>query len=906
MKKIFLGALAAILLATVLPARTAIRVESQNCNFAENPAGVDPACVRFGWTLTSDTPGGTQTAWEIMVASRPELLRKGRPDLWSSGKTASDESRMAAYGGKPLENGRRYWWKVRVWDSRGKASPWSPAASFITAQGDDYWEAPWIGAIRREDSRLPEGNNYHTPGLKPELSALWDDVEPLAKRSIMLRRDFTVGQGVAEALVNISGLGHYDLWVNGNRVDTSVFKPLWSEYDRTVYYNTWDIAPLLREGANTIGVVLGNGMYNVAGGRYTKFRVSYGPPTLMLQADIRYGDGQSQRVQTGADWKYDLSPVTFNCIHGGEDYDARLEQPGWNTPGFDDSGWKAVVVQDAPKGKLRPQTAPPVTVAASYGVAGHRLIAPHSHLFDMGQNLSGYPTLTVRGKKGQKVRLLPGEQLAPGGERINQGNTGSPYWFEYTLRGDGIEQWTPQFAYYGYQYIEVHDADWLEGDGDDRPVILALESNFIHSSAPSTSSFECSNELFNRIHFIIDKAARSNMQAVMSDCPHREKLGWLGDLQTNLPWLLYNYDLRTLVPKIMRDIADTQRPDGLVPDIAPEYVVFKDGFVDTPEWGAACAILPWRYYEAYGDDSLIREYYPVMARYTDYLASKADDEILAYGLGDWCDYGPRPAGNSQNTPLGITATGHYYIVADLTARAAAIAGDNDGATRYSTLAARIAEAFNTHLFDPATAVYGNGSQCSYAIPLHLGIVPEEHREKVVTGLLGAVDGKDGRLSTGLVGNRFLFQSLAENGHNDTVYRMHDHTDVPGYGLQVEMGITTLAEQWDPHRGMSWNHYMMGQIEEWFWRSLAGIRPDPENPGYRHFFVEPAVAGDLTWVKAGYESICGTIVSDWRIDGNVFTIRVAVPANTTATLVMPFGGRTHRLGAGEHTFSVTKP
>ena len=497
-----------------------------------------------------------------------------------------------------------------------------------------------------------------------------------------------------------------------------------------------------------------------------------------------------------------------------------------------------------------------------------------------------------------------------------QSTSGSPYRFTYTLKGDGTEKWTPDFSFYGYRYIEVPDAVYagdVKSDGKtsgknsgsrDFPEILSLTSGFVHSSVRTVGSFECSNELFNRIHFIIDKAMRSNMHAVFTDCPHREKLGWLEETHLNGPGLLFNYDLRRVIPKIMRDIADSQHPDGLIPDIAPEYVLFKDGFADSPEWGAAGAVLPWMYYLWYGDDSLVREYYPVMRRYADYLASKADGHILKYGLGDWCDFGPAPAGNSQNTPAGITATAHFYIVAECTAKAAAMTGDEEGEKKYSALGKDIAAAFNVEFFDAGTGVYGNGSQCSYAMPLFLGIVPDEHRDKVLANLVASVDAAGGRLTTGDIGNRYLFQALSRNGLNDLMYRMHNHYEVPGYGYQVRAGMTTLTEQWNPELGLSWNHFMMGQIDEWFYTSLGGINPDPEQPGFKHFFIKPAVAGDLKWVRCSYESIRGLIRSEWKCDGDRLILRVTVPENSTATVIMPFGKREITVESGTHFFEET--
>jgi hypothetical protein len=773
-----------------------------------------------------------------------------------------------------------------------------------TAAGKEKWGAKWIGAISRKDAKLPEGNIYHRWGLAPELAALWKNIDTLATKSILLRKDFSLSEIPKQAIVYVCGLGHYKLYINGLQFDKSVFKPLWSDYNKTRYYNAFDIAPLLRKGINTIGVMLGNGMYNVSGGRYYKFQGSFGPPTLLLCAELKYDDDSCVKVVSDSSWRWSLSPIIFNCIFGGEDYDARLEQSGWNMPCFDDGKWRSVVVQEAPKGELMPQNANPMIVAETFRVAEYKKMDSCSYLFNFGQNHSGFPTIKVKGRRGQKIRLYPGEILENNGQHIKQSDSGAPYWFEYILKSDSVETWTPSFSYYGYQYIEVKDIDYLEGSSAVKPVLLDIESNFVHSSAKTTGTFECSNELFNRIHFIIDRAVRSNMQAVFTDCPHREKLGWLEEIHLNGPGLLFNYDLRHFLPKVMRDIADAQLDNGLIPDIAPEYTVFKDGFRDSPEWGSAGVIIPWMYYEWYGDDSLIKEYYPVMKRYTDYLGTQANGFILTHGLGDWYDYGQKPAGVSQNTPAGITATGHYYMCADYTARAAALLGKKEEQNQYSGLAENIAAAFNKTFFDSASCRYGNGSQCSYAMPLFLDIVPKEYKKAVLDNLVAAIKANDWKLTTGDVGNRYLYQTLAMNGLDEVMYRMHNRMDVPGYGFQLSLGTTTLTEQWDPRKGHSWNHFMMGQIEEWFWKSLAGIRPDIANPGFLHFFIEPQPVGDLKWVKASYESTHGTIVSDWGIENGKFTISVQVPVNTTASLKLPYGK--HKiipLKSGKHVFSV---
>lgn len=882
----------------------ALTVESVRCEFREDPSSVESPNPRFGWILSSDLQGDKQTAYEIQTASNSDLLKANNPDYWNTGKVISDKSQYIVYGGRSLKSKTNYYWRIRVWDKNGNVSAWSSIGTWSSALKETDFEARWIGAIHQKDTRLPKGNNYHTLDLPPGADALWENVHPSAKRSIMLRKEFTLTGDIADAAIYVCGLGHYDLYVNGNRIGTEVFKPLWSDYKKTIYYNTFDIKPYLKKGKNVIGVMLGNGMYNVAGGRYTKFRVSFGPPTLFLQADISCENGKSRRIVSDESWKYDVSPITFNCISGGEDYDARLEQHGWDSPGFNDNKWVPVVLQEPPGGKLTAQSAPAIKILNRYGVKEFKELTPGQYLFDLGQNLSGFPTIKVRGKKGDKIRLVPGEILNAKKTRIEQENSGSPYYFEYTLKGTGIEEWTPRFSYYGYQYIQVENINYLEEKDRSLPTLLDITSDFVSSSGEDNGLFECSNELFNRIHFIIGQASRSNMQSVLTDCPHREKLGWLEEYHLNAPGLLFNYDLRTLFPKIMQDIEDTQCENGLIPDIAPEYVQFVDGFRDSPEWGVAGVIVPWMYYEWYGDDALIREYYSVMKRYTDYLRSKSQDYILTHGLGDWYDYGPEPAGISQNTPPGITATSHFYMAAYYTSKAATLLGNLNDEKKYSDLAKNISEAFNANFFDPSTKQYGNGSQCSNAIPLFLNIVPSEYTSCVLKNLLNDIKIKGYKLSTGDVGNRYLYQTLADNGFNDVLYKMHNHKDVPGYGFQIELGVTTLTEQWDPRKGMSWNHFMMGQIEEWFYKSLAGIKPDMNAPGFKHFFIEPAPVGDLTFVNASYMSMYGLIESKWKIENNRFEIQITVPVNTTATLKLP--GREKKvvkLDSGKHVVST---
>lgn len=872
----------------------AIRVVRAECEMAVNPVGIDVPSPRLGWQLASEVKGDKQTAYRIIVASSRTYAEQKRGDMWDSGQIDSGCSQRVPYEGSPLKGGTTYYWTVQVWDAQGKPSEWSDVAQWEQAPDFASLKAEWIGAIRRKDSGLPVGNRaFHAPSMKDSVVAqAWGGVADLAKRSILLRKPVDVNKMIKDAVVYISGLGHYELTINGKPVGDSRFAPLWSDYDKTVYYNIYSVKELLASGENVFGVMLGNGMYNVSGNRYRKLWVTFGPPTLYFQAQITYTDGSVETVRSDGSWKWTESPITFNCVFGGEDYDARLEQSGWDKPGFNDKSWSTAVVQAAPGGKLAPQLAPPVRIRETFGVNEVKRLPEGRLVFDMKQNLSGFPTLVVKGKAGQKVRLYVGELLHKDGS-VNQTRSGKEHYYEYTLKGEGEEMWTPRFSYYGYQYIQVDGADYLNAEGDGKPVILSLTSNFIYNDVPIAGTFESSNDIFNKTHWLINNAIKSNMQAVFTDCPHREKLGWLEEVHLNGPGLYYNYDLTQLIPKVMQDMSDAQHANGLVPSIVPEYTDFGAmswgaDFQDSPEWGVAVCATPWQYYEYYGDSSLIERYYPAMQRYVDYLLTKSDDYIVSHGLGDWYDYGDHAAGYAKNSPIAVSATSHWYYAALLTIKSARMLGDEQGVRKYEALAQKIRDAFNRKFFDPATKQYATGSQFCNAVSIYMGLVSPEDKQAVLDNLIADIKGRGYRLTTGDIGNRYLYQVLAENGRNDVMYAMHNHYDAPGYGFQIKYGLTTLTEQWDPRKGNSWNHFMMGQIEEWFFRSLAGIRPDKANPGFKNIVFAPQIIGDMTYAKASHESLYGTIRAEWKRNGTKVAYVVEVPVNSTGRVVVPDG------------------
>ena len=908
-----------------------ITVSRLTCEMQEGMVIVE-GYPRLGWAMSSSENGTRQTAYQVEIRE----ACTGR-SVWNSGKVKSSQSQLISTQEADIHrySPYSYVWRVRVWDETDAPSEWSREAKFRLAP-EGFSSAKWIGAITREDARLPEGRRFHGAELKkPEVKAAWAAVDTLAKKSICLRREFRTDKKVVEATASVCGLGFYEFSLNGKKVGDSEFAPLWSDYDKSVYYNTYDVTELLQKGENVAGVLLGNGFYNVQGGRYRKLLISFGAPTLLFSLVINYEDGTRETIYSDNDWKYDLSPITFNCIYGGEDYDARREQEGWNKIGFNDRQWRPVVVQEAPKGMLRPQKAAPVKIMERYDIqkvtkltseqvasackSTKRTVDPSAFVLDMGQNLAGFPEITVRGKRGQKVTLIVAEALTDEGA-CNQRQTGRQHYYEYTLKGEGDETWHPRFSYYGYRYIQVEGAV-LKGQKNPGklPVLKNIQSCFVYNSARKVSTFECSNPIFNAAHRLIEKAVRSNMQSVFTDCPHREKLGWLEQVHLNGPGLLYNYDLTAFAPQIMRNMADAQHANGAMPTTAPEYVVFEgpgmDAFAESPEWGGALVIFPYMYYETYGDDSLIKKYYQNMRRYVDYLSTRADRHILSFGLGDWYDYGDFRAGFSRNTPVPLVATAHYYMSVDYLIKAASIVGNDYDVRYYSSLAYDIMVAFNERFLNYDTAQYGTGSQCSNALPLflrltqsagHQGIYEMDHRlnRKVFMNLVKDVEAHGNRLTTGDVGNRYLIQTLANYGADELIYKMFNHEEAPGYGFQLKFGATTLTEQWDPRQGSSWNHFMMGQIDEWFFNSLAGIRPYVKN-GYQIVGIAPKPVGDLKYVKCSYDTPYGVIAVDWTHENGTFTLNLSVPVNTTAVVTLPGEIAPKEVQSGTYQFVVNE-
>lgn len=852
------------------------------CDGQSEPHGVGAMKPVLSWQLTASNRGVRQTAYRILVSESKAGLAKGQGTVWDSGKVNSSESAGVRYGGKPLHAGSTYYWKVMVWNSAGKASLWCEPSVWQMGlfQKADWDGAQWLSMTPWTDSmRVVPG--IHVPHNDVSFGKKKSGLHPLP----MFRKTLSIKKPLVRATAFISGVGHYELSVNGSNASKDFLAPGWTNYDDYIFYNTIDITAALKTGSNAVGVMLGNGFYNVPNERYRKLLVAYGTPKMICKILLEHTDGSKEVIISNEDWKMHESPITFTSIYGGEDYDATLEQKGWNTPAFNDQHWKRPLIVTKEE-ELVPQIGYPMAVMDTFSVAKVTEARPGVWVFDMGQNASAIPRLTVRGGRGSKIRIVPAELIDDAG-MANQNASGSPYEYFYTCSGEGLEVWQPRFTYYGFRYIQIEGAV-PEGHGNPSslPVIVGLHSLHVRNSAPASGIFHCSNELFNRIYTLINWAIKSNIAHVVTDCPHREKLGWLEETYLMGNSIQLNYDMALLNRKMFRDMESAQLPNGLIPDIVPEYVPFDGGFRDSPEWGSAGVILPWYCYQWYGDRTILEDHYEMMKKYVRYLSSKADKHVLMHGLGDWFDMGPGPMGESQLTPKGLTPTATYFYNITIMAKIAKILGKTDDAKAYNELAPKVKAAFNKKFYHPDTKLYGSGSQTANAMSIYLGLTESGEKAAVYERLIADLKKNNYVLTAGDIGYHYLVKVLSEGGNGDILFKMNNRNDVPGYGYQLAHGASALTESWPALRNVSNNHLMLGHLMEWFYEGIGGIKQEENSTAYRNTVIAPQFPGDLRHAEASYQSPYGKIATRWEKKGDMIQLEVGIPVNTEARIVLP--------------------
>ena len=830
-----------------------VRVEQLRCEYLDSPLGIDTPQPRLSWILRSGERGAKQTAYQILVASSEAALKESQADLWDTGKVVSDETIQIRYAGQPLASRQQCFWKVRIWDQAGQTNESKSAHWEMGLLQTADWGAKWI-------ARTTDTNSNPAP---------------------LFRNSFSIDRKVKQARAYICGLGYYELYLNGEKVGDHLLDPGYTRYDRRALYVTYDVTDQLKRGANAVGVILGNGWFNCHTKAVWNFHEApwRAAPKLLFHLHVDYADGSSVNIASGGHWHCSTGPIVFDSIYGGETYDARLEKPGWSTASYDLSKWEDVQLVEAPTGKLSAQMMPPIKVDQILKPVKISEPKPGVFIVDVAQNLAGMAELHVKGPAGTRVQMRYGERLSPDGtldagdieqhvkklgkEQQHQTDT-------YILRGSGGEEvYASRFTYHGFQYVEVTG---FPG----KPTLDNFRVRFIHSAVPKAGEFTCSNPMLNRINRAADWAFLSNLQGIPTDCPHREKNGWTGDAHLACEQAQFNFFPVPVHQKWINDLGDEQKPTGQLPGIVPTSG-WGYSWGNGPAWDSSFLLIPSYEYLYYGDTENFRRHYDGMKRYVDYLTTRAKDGIVKIGLNDWAPW-------KTKTEAGITDTAYYYVDTMIVALAAELLGKKDDAQKYNELAASIKTAFNKKFYQADTALYDNGSQTALSCALYQGLVEPENKARVLANLVAAVEKANNHIDTGILGAKYLLNALLENGRADVACRMVAQKDQPSWGWWLEQGATTLWENWNGSE--SRNHIMYGDVSAWFYKALAGIQPDPQAPGFKHFFVTPHVVGDLTSARGEYDSIRGKIVSDWQVVKGEFRLNLTIPANTTSTVSLP--------------------
>ncbi|MBI1851242.1 MAG: family 78 glycoside hydrolase catalytic domain [Planctomycetes bacterium] len=990
------------------------------CEFLENPLGIDVLRPRFSWWVGDDRRGAHQTAYRILVASTSELLRDERGDVWDSGKVDSDALLNVVYAGAALHSRHRYHWMVRTWDGDGRPLPWSERAFFETGfLSATEWSAKWIGRVEPADTMpsldgvkwiwTPEGDprqaapagdrffrftfdlpsaaavesatlfvvadnsfrafvNGRDVGAGSDFGAftrapveialmngrnvvairahndngpaalaalltiavrgeatsrcvtderwrctdvaptdwskpLFDDstwkaakvvgrigdppwgepsLMPSPRPAVHLRRSFALSNRIRSARAYVTALGSYQLRINGQRVGNDVLTPDWTDYRQRVAYQTYDVTTLIRSGDNVIGAILGDGWYGSSlGPRLRRFNFGEPPLRLLVELHLQFDDGTEETIASDASWKTAPSPILRSEIYAGETYDARLEMPGWDSPGFDDGTWRAADVLPASQVLLVAQRSPPIRIEGDEAIVRPRAIAtpqPGVFVFDVGQNMVGWVRLIVSGAAGTSVRLRFAERLQPDGNLDRANLRRAEATDTYVLSGRGREVFEPHFTYHGFRFVEVTGYPGT-------PTLESIQCCVVHSALPFTGAFECSDPTVNRLFENILWSQRGNLLGVPTDCPQRdERLGWMGDAAIFWRTACFDMDMAAFTTKWMRDVVDAQSPAGAFSDVSPRGSTEDDG---APAWGDAGIIVPYRSLRQYADVRLVEECWPAMEKWMAYIRDANPNLVWEKRRNH--DFGYRVAVGSE-TPREILATAFWAQDAAMMAEMARAIGNEDVGKRYDDLFVGIRAAF-IQRFVKDDGTVGNGSQTCQVLALQVGLVPEDKRVAAAILLARDIERHDGHLTTGFIGTGSLMPVLSESGRNDVAYSLLLSKTFPSWGYEIAKGATSIWERWNGDAAdasmNSFNHYAFGAVGEWLYRYVAGIDVAPGAHGFKAIVVHPRLDVRLTHARATYDSRYGPIVSGWSrtVDGKL-VLDVHVPANATATVFVP--------------------
>lgn len=849
------------------------------------PVGIDAKAPLFSWQLSSTARGVMQQAYRIRVATSAEALAAGHADAWDSQWVRSRRSAYIPYRGKTLHSGTRYYWQVEVQTNTGRAV--SETAHWTTALMDaSEWRAQWIGG--RFDSDVEKGRTRI--------------------RARYLRRDFAVQAPIQRAMLYICGLGLYEAYINGQRIGTQVLSPTPTNYDRSVRYNTFDVTREVRQGANAIGVVLGNGRFMAM--RNPGMR-GFGLPRLLAQLVITTTDGRQTVIASDKTWQMMADgPIQTNNEFDGEIYDARKAMPGWNEPGYRQAGWRPAELMAAPAPLIEAQTNPNIQVMDSVQPQSIRPIGHGRYLIDMGQNMVGWLRVRIHGDEGDTLRLRFAERLAPGHpDKLFLANLRTAEVTDTYISDHRPGTWQPAFTYHGFRYVEV--------SGFRRaPRLSDFQGQVVYDEMATTGTFHTSNSLLNRIYHCAYWGIRGNYRGMPTDCPQRdERLGWLGDRATGALGECYLFDNHLLYAKWIRDITETQRADSVISDVAPRYwSVYSDNVTWPMAWYTVAAMLD----EQYGDSQPIREAYEPMKKFMLHLKNRYDDHgiITRDVYGDWClpPESPELIHSKDSTRITrgpVLATAAYYRLCRLMERFAEIAGKTADVALWQEMGRETREAFNRRFYHADKGWYDNNTVTANILALRWGLVPEGEEDRVFGQVVAKMTAAGTpHISTGVLGTQEIMRGLTDYGRGDIAYTLATNRTYPSWGFMTDHGATTIWELWNGDtanpRMNSGNHIMLlGDLVIWYYQYLAGIGQTSDSRGYSHIRLQPRIPEGLSHVSATYRSPYGLIESRWRIDGDTMHWQFTIPANTTAEVCIPQQGGGYVIQHyGSGTYEVT--
>ncbi len=864
----------------------AVTLENLRCEYRVNPVGIGEREPRLSWTMKNDSSkrGASQTAYQILVASAPDKLTEDKADLWNSGRIRSEKSIQLVYKGRPLVARDRCYWKVRVWDQNDRKTPWSEPAFWTMGllQVAD-WTAKWL----RIEELQPVAESSVVTAPKPSQVAMTSPPKRIQTPRV-LRREFSVTAQPLHATLYATALGVYELRLNGQRVGDALLAPEWTAYDKRVQVQAYDVTALVRPGENVLGALLGNGWYCGTVQCWPPEICLYGnEPRLKAQLEIECADGTRQTVATDNAWLGTTDgPLRFSGIYEGETYDARKELSGWDAPGFKiDARWQPSLIDRAVQaGALVWQRSEPIRVTRELKPVAVTEPKPGVYVFDFGQNMVGWVRLAVRGAAGDTVTLFHNEMLNPDGtvyrDNLHAGKMGKAQsqTIRYTLRGGDIETYEPHFTYMGFRYVEVTGLK-------SKPDASLLTGRVFHTSFRQTGQFTCSDPQLSQLVENIQWSQRGNMMGIPTDCPQRdERAGWTGDAQFFMPTAVYNFDVAAFFSKWLFDLCQDSFVEGKgFADLAPYYGKMGAG---NTGWGDAGIVCPYMLYRTYGDTRVIATHYDQMKKHLLTLSATCKNHLRGPGTyGDWLNVG----GGAQGEVCG---TAYQVYLCTLMSEMAAAIEKSDDAAMFETMAREAREAFVAAFFDEDGSIK-KSSQTGYALAFTMGLVPEVLREKAAAQFKSEVEKFKYCVATGFIGTPRLLTGLHAAGLDDAAYRMLLRREYPSWLYPVTLGATTIWERWDgwrPDKGFqdatmnSFNHYAFGSCGQYLYECVGGIFP--LEPGYQTFTVAPVIKEGLSWASTSYDSMYGKIVSEWKQESSKTQLKVTVPPNTRALILLP--------------------